>query len=168
MNRIGIPLCLVAVVGCSSTYLPKTGPRIAVSMEAGQPVFIRDGQRFTGGMFGGDIDKAVEGNPAAEEHARTFKNGMRGGFACVMGAVVLLGAGMYTSFQGVGNSRDARVGTSLGLLGSAIVLDIVGLVWMLSAQPHLWDAINIYNDGKAYIPVGARPSLPTGLPVFTF
>jgi len=35
------------------------------------------------------------------------------------------------------------------LLGAGLVADFVGLVVMLNAVPHLYDAVNAYNDGLA-------------------
>ncbi len=151
--------CLVGAVGCSTTYAPKPGPRIAVGLQGGAPVFFRDGQRFELGVLGGDVEEMVAGNPVAEEHARTYKFRVRSGLVCVLGGVVLAGGGMYLAAKGLDNRGDNGLPIAgLGLLGGALVLDVVGLVLLLTAQPHLWDAINIYNDGKAYTPAAARPS----------
>ena len=170
-----VALVLVANLGCSTTYLPKAGPRLSVGLEGGMPTYFRDGQRFEGGMLGGDIDKAVAGNPAAEEHARTFKTRMRGGYIMMMGALVLLGGSFYTMQQGVIGGDDRTRSTyfqaTMGLLSGALVLDIIGLVMVMTAQPHLWDAINIYNDGAASAATPAQPLVshtPTTFPVLTF
>src|SRR5262249_1267457 len=57
-----------------------------------------------------------------------------------------------------------------GLLVGALVADIVGFVLAVNAPPHVYDAINIYNDGVSAEserwaePNRRLPLLPPGAP----
>ena len=82
---------LCSTVGCASSYLPQPSPRVSVVMDGGSYAYTRDGQKYSGGLFGGDIDKAVKGNKAAEKYAHEYKTGMATGFALtVIGLAGLL------------------------------------------------------------------------------
>jgi hypothetical protein len=155
--------------------VPRPSPRIQIIQRAGTPAYVRDGQVFEGGLFGGDLEGAVRGNPAAEAHAKAFKTGMIGGFitsilgsaAGVGGAFVLIGNDMDKSLGGGGGDPSTRtLGAALVVSGAAAY--ITGLVLMFNAQPHLWDAINVYNDGLPqpwmYPPAPAWGPPPVGYP----
>jgi hypothetical protein len=115
---------------------------------------------YEGGLFGGDIVEAVHGNPEAESHARAYKNGMVGGFfATVAGGVsaiagvTLVAVGSASS--GLGREQNPTEQTAGGLLlVGGLAAYITGFVLILNAQPRMWDAINVYNDG---IPMGPGP-----------
>jgi hypothetical protein len=128
----------------------------------GNPAYVRDGRVYEGGIFGGDLVEAVRGNPEAESHAKAFKNGMLGGFlATVAGGVSMIGGltlvavGSTSDSMGNHNATEQTAGGLLlvGGLGAYVT----GLVLMLNAQPHIWDAINVYNDG---VPIGPLPYGP--------
>jgi hypothetical protein len=130
----------------------------------GNPAYVRDGRVYEGGVFGGDIVEAVRGNPEAEEHAHAYKNGMIGGFVAVLGGGVSMGAGIAFLALGTANhslgSGGSTEQTTGGLLfAGGLGAYITGLVLMLNAQPRMWDAINVYNDG---LPMWAPP--PYGYP----
>jgi len=136
-------------VGCSSAYIPRPGPRISVLMDGGTLAYARDGKKYEGGIFGGDLEEAVRGNPQAEEYAREFKNGMTTGFASTMlGVGGILGGLIVTDLQlpPPGSNRSLPA-TGPVILGAGLVAYFVGLAVMLNAAPHLWDAVNVYNDG---------------------
>jgi hypothetical protein len=143
-------------------------------MQASTPAYARDGRIYEGGGFGGDLDEAVRGNPQAESHARAYRAGMIGGFAATMAGVAsAIGGGMlYVSNSGGDASeRDPTLQTAGGVLFlGGIAAYVTGLVLLANAQPHLWDAINIYNDGvydpgvapRPYGPYGPEPPPPYG------
>src|SRR5689334_3018962 len=120
-------------------------------MQGGRPSYTRNGQLYEGGSFGGDIDQAVRGNPEAEAHARAYQNGMLAGFLTTLGGALSMGVG--AGLLGADAARDANDRSSaaqtasLVLFTGGIAAIIVGGVLFNNAQPHLWDAINIYNDG---------------------
>lgn len=163
---LGKPVsCIVACAlgsgfGCSSSYMPRPGPRVAMIQQSGNPAYVREGKVYDGGLFGGEIVEAVRGNPEAEEHAHAYKNGMIGGFvATLAGAVSMVAGGtLFTvgtassDFNGGHNSTQQTAGGLLFLGG--IGAYVAGLVLMLNAQPRMWDAINVYNDG---VPMGPLP-----------
>jgi hypothetical protein len=113
----------------------------------GNPAYVRDGKVYEGGIFGGDIVEAVRGNPEAESHARAYKNGMIGGFLSTLagGASMIGGLTLFA----LGSQSD-----TLGRDHNPTEQTAGGLVLMLNAQPRMWDAINVYNDG---IPMGPTP-----------
>ena len=116
-------------------------------MDDGALTLVRDRQAFRVGLFGGDVVRAVEGNPAAEQEARSFKVRMTSGVTTYLGGLGLgvLGIGLWQSGERNENIGRAHAGEALMLSGIAALFTGLGL--MLSAQPHLWDAINLYNNG---------------------
>jgi len=158
--------------GCSSSYMPRPGPRVAMIQQGGNPAYVREGRVYEGGIFGGDIVEAVRGNPEAEEHAHAYKNGMVGGFLATLAGgvsmitgVTLLAAGTATNDLNGGHNTTEQTAGGL-LLAGGLGAYVTGLVLMLNAQPHMWDAINVYNDGipvpvpYGYPPPGSYPYPP--------
>jgi hypothetical protein len=148
---------------CSSSYQPARSPRISVIQEGGSPTLVRDGQTFSVGLFGGGLEDAVRGNPAAEEHASSYKTLSIAGWSVYV-------AGLGSSIAGIflladnragGSNNDANdaAGAALALGGVAAL--VTSIVLLSTAQPHLWDAVNIYNDGVDASP--AYPMQPPGL-----
>lgn len=121
-------------------------------MEDGRPAYVRDGKKFDGGFLGGDIEEAVQGNPQAEEYAHEFKSGIVTGFVLSMIGVAGIVGGSAASLVEVDQpvaSNSVPV-AGLAVMGAGLILDVVGLVMMLNAQPHLFDAINSYNDAVRF------------------
>jgi hypothetical protein len=157
---------IVGLVGstaaCSSAYIPQPGPRLSVVMESGSLAYVRDGKKYEGGMLGGDIEEAVRGNPRAEQYAHDYKSGMVTGFALSMvGIAGMVGgltvAGIEEAHQPTG-SQSVPV-TGLVIFGAGLLLDLVGSGIMLGAVPHLYDAVNAFNDGVGP-PPQSRPAAP--------
>jgi hypothetical protein len=143
-------LALVSTtLGCSSAYIPRPGPRLSVLMEGGTMSYVHDGKTYEGGLFGGDLEEAVRGNPQAEEYARAYKTGMTAGFATSMLGVASFVGGLTVTGAQLPPSDSNRSLPATGpiLAGVGAVAYLVGLVVMLNAAPHLWDAVNTYNDG---------------------
>jgi len=132
---------------CSSSYQPARSPRISVIQEGGSPTLVRDGQTYSVGLFGGGLGDAVEGNPAADEHATTYKTLSIAGWSVYVAGLGSSIAGIYLladSNRGGGDSGQETAGAALALGGVAAL--VTSLVLISTAQPHLWDAVNIYND----------------------
>lgn len=93
----------VLTLGCTSAYAPRPGPRVAIILQNGAPAYVRDGITFEGGVFGGDIEEAVSGNPEAEEAARSYKNTLVAGFCTVLGGSLAFGTGAGLTIAGAAN-----------------------------------------------------------------
>jgi hypothetical protein len=122
-------------------------PRVQVVQTSSGLAFVRAGKQYEAGVFGGGLGEAVSGVPEAVEHANTYSNLQLGGFVFVVGGAASYGAAIAT----LGNARadadgNVDLSTPYIFLGSGAVLSLVGLMLHAAAPPHLWDAINIYND----------------------
>jgi hypothetical protein len=127
--------------------MPVNSPRVSMVQEGGTVAFVRDGTKYDGGLFGGQVEEAVRGNRAAEEQAREYKNRTMGGLALLLlGAIGLFGGADLTLQETPGGTAKYGVGGPVAM-GAGLVAYAIGLGLLLSAPPHLFDAINIYNDG---------------------
>jgi hypothetical protein len=155
-NGVSIAILVSFTAGCSSSYVPAVGPRLSVVMEGGSPAYVRDGKRFEGGFLGGDIEEAVQGSPKAEEYAHEFKSGVTTGFAMTLiGCLGLVGGATLTGVQAAGDGSGAAPLPGLLVMGGSLLLYAVGLGMTLNAVPHLYDAVNAYNDDLP--PAGTSP-----------
>jgi hypothetical protein len=118
-------------------------------MESGTVAYVRDGKKYEGGLFGGNLEEAVRGSPRAQEYAHQYKNGMIAGFSLTMiGVAAEVGGLVLTGADAV---RASQNGQSLPMTGpfiavGGLLVEFVGLVIEAIAAPHLYDAINAYND----------------------
>jgi hypothetical protein len=145
MNRCAVFLLalLPAAQGCSSSYQPARSPRITTVVDSSVPVFVKDGKRYGTATFGGGLVHAVQGNPRAEEEARVGRNLVIGGLVFDIMGLTSETAGLILLTPNDHANRNTATGLLLGgLLGVT-----VGSVLLLSAPPHIYDAVNIYNDG---------------------
>jgi hypothetical protein len=141
---IFLTLLTFALASCMTTYEPRPSPRLAMIMESGNPLLVRDGRRFHLGLFGGELEEAVTPNALAMEHATTFRSQLLGGFALGVAGGIGLGVGIGT--LGVATSERQDKAIPLTILISSAVAYLVGLGLIVGAQPHMHDAINVYND----------------------
>jgi hypothetical protein len=117
-------------------------------------------------VLGGNVDEAVAGNPAAEAEARSYKNKSIAAFVLsTLGAVGAgVGAGVLVYDETRATPDNGLMAASLTSLLGGLTLSLVGSIVALNAQPHLWNAINIYNDGVpayAWPPAPAQPAYPS-------
>jgi hypothetical protein len=130
--------------------------------DGGTISYVREGVKYDGGIFGGDIEDAVSGSPRAVEYAREYKTGMTTGFVLSMvGTVGLIGgAGLLGAEEARTSSWDSTATTAAIVMLSGFVLELVGAGIAARAQTHLYDAVNVYNDdvdtGRVQ---GAQPGL---------
>jgi hypothetical protein len=143
---------LLATTGCSTHYVPQSRGRISVVTDPSMGLY-KDGRTYRAGLLGGDVDEAVAGNRRASEEAAAFQTDQTigtvftfGGLAFVVGGAAVLIGDLPTSNQ------SKALPTSLGLMLGGLVVEMVGLGFSMAAQPHLWDAVNIYNDGVDTMP----------------
>jgi hypothetical protein len=135
-------------LGCASSYVPRPGPHVALVQDGGTISYVREGVKYDGGIFGGDIDQAVSGSERAEGYAREYKSGMTTGFVMTMiGSVGLIGgAGLLGAEEARTSAWDSTATTALVVMLSGLVVELVGAGIAARAQTHLYDAVNAYND----------------------
>jgi hypothetical protein len=105
--------------------------------------------------LGGDLEEAVQGVPLAEKYAAEYKTGVTGGLILVLAGAAGIAAG--TSLDASEYSQRGSSVPGWSTVGAGIVAYAAGLIWMLSSQPHLFDAVNAYNDG---VDGPAEPTAP--------
>ena len=147
MLRVAVGLLAsILVCSCSSGYEPARSPRIAIVVEGGSPAFVKDGTRSGSTLFGGGLVDAVRGNPRAEEQARIARNLTIGGFVLdLAGFGSEVGGVVALAHEPGSNGHSSALGAGLLLGGLGAVL--AGTIMLISAPPHVYDAVNIYNDG---------------------
>jgi hypothetical protein len=146
MSRVLVGLvALFLTCACSSSYEPARSPRITTVMEDGWPTFVKDGARYGTPAFGVGLVDAVQGNPRAEEQARIGRNLAIGGFVFDMVGLGSEIGGLVALEHDQLQHQPSTLATGLVFGGLGAVL--VGSVMLLNAQPHIYDAVNIYNDG---------------------
>jgi hypothetical protein len=135
---------------CSSAYEPVRSPRIAMVVDGGSPSLVKDGTHYGNPAFGVGVLHAVQGNPRAEEQARIGRNLAFGGLVFDLAGLGSEAGGLLV----LQHDRDRGEPSSLatGLILSGLGAVIVGGVMLITAQPHIYDAINIYNDGVSATP----------------
>jgi hypothetical protein len=195
MERLGsavLPCALAASValgGCGgAVYMPRPSPRIQMVPEGTSLVLVKDGRRYAMGPFGGDVDEAVRGNARAEEEAKSYRDKSIAAFvlSTLGGVGTGVGAGLLIYDDTKQTPDNGLLYGSLGALIGGLTVSLVGSILAANAQPHLWNAINIYNDGLPVAPAypvwpqpyaappaypgypaaaPAAPALPAPLPV---
>ena len=154
-NVVALAILATFAAACSTSYMPAAGPRLSVVMEGGTPAYVRDGKKFEGGIFGGDIEEAVQGSRKAEAYAHDFKTGMVTGFAMTLiGGAGLVGGAAVAGVQ-ANQDRSAVPVTGLLVMTGGLILELIGLGVELSALPHFYDAVNAYNDDLPQSGAGA-------------
>ena len=156
-------LTVIPTGGCTSSYQPAPGPRIATVMDDGELTLVRDGRSFSAGFFGGGVVDAVEGNSAALEHAHTYRQYTITGWSLYLAGLGLglTGIGLWQAGDRNGDLQQEQTGEALALGGVAAL--ITGVGFLVGAQPHLWDAINLYNDEvdrRARLSYWPNPTVP--------
>jgi len=148
--------------------MPAASPRVSLVTDGGHWAYVREGKKYSGGIFGGDLEDAVRGNAQAEEYARAYQGGLTGGFVVAMlGAAGIVSGAVVTGAQSENGQSVPPAGPLI--LAGGIVAYLVGLGIMVAAQPHLTDAINVYNDSllAPTTPAPVAPSAPPTGPAST-
>lgn len=163
MTRTALPLISLALLtGCgAASYVPRPSPRIQMTSEGGSLVLMKNGRAYPFNMFGGALEEAVQGNPQAETEAKSYKSKMVAGFVLnILGSVAGgVGAGVLVGNEVAADPKTELRIASLSLVISGLVFSVIGSSVQGSAQPHVWNAINIYNDGLPAYPT--YPGYPT-------
>jgi hypothetical protein len=135
-----LALIVAGTFGCSSAYLPRPSHRISFIESEGGVKLTRDSQDFTSW----NVDQAVAGNPQAESEARTFLHRTTAGLVLDGVGLALIAAGAPLAAQ---SESSARRDVGGGLIAGGCVSIVVAFVLLATGLPHIYDAINIYNDG---------------------
>lgn len=141
-------------------------------MKGGNAAFVRDGKTYEGGMFGGGLIEAVRGNAEAEAHARAYRNLNIGGFVAVLGGGLSAASGAVLA-AGSANGSEPRDRTNRAvgevMLVSGLAAYVTGLILIVNAPPHVFDAANVFNDGlppeSFQVPRAAPTNGPPRAPV---
>lgn len=128
---------------CATSYYPQS-PRIAVVRGEFRRGFVKNGEYYPGGLFGGRVVEAVRGVPAAESHAETYVGLSTAGSLCIVGGEAFGIAASVVS--ATAQPGEAKNDTQIGLIVASGVAFVTGIVLHLMSESHLYDAANIYND----------------------
>jgi len=141
--------------GCATSYRPQDSGRISFVLDGPGISLYKDGQKFGASGLSSDPIRAVAGNPVAEDHARVFVQRSRLWAILSAVAVASLATAIAVNPSGHGEHRD--ISTALAVTGFASLIG--GTVVAATGISHIYDAVNIYNDGSS--PIG-RQSLIQG------
>ena len=146
--RMVAVVSLASLAACSSHYIPRSRGRVSVVLQGGAPAYARDGEIHPHGFFGGGLQEAVRGNPAAEADAAEYHDRMRDGFlAAIVGAVCLPVSVGYLAANSIDEQANQTNQTiAVGAAIGCTALMFGGLFYSVSAEPYRWDAINRFND----------------------
>jgi hypothetical protein len=162
MTRRILPLISLALLtGCgAASYVPRPSPRIQVTSEGSSLVMMKNGRAYPFNMFGGALEEAVQGNAQAEAEAKSYRSKMIAGFVLnMLGSVTGgVGAGVLVGNEAAAEPKPELRIASITMVISGLVFSVIGSSVQGSAQPHVWNAINIYNDGLPAYP--AYPGYP--------
>jgi hypothetical protein len=141
--------------GCATSYHPQDSGRISFVLDSPGISLYKDGQRYAAGGLSSDPIRAVAGNPVAENHARVFVQRSRIWAVLTAVAVAALATSIAVNPSGHGEHRD--LSGALAVTGFASLAG--GAIMGFTRVSHIYDAVNIYNDGLGSI---GRQSLSQG------
>jgi hypothetical protein len=134
--------------GCASSYRPAAGPRVQVIQTSSGLAFMRRGQYYDDGFFGGGLGEVVRGVPKAEEYAQIHQNLRVGGFIFGLGGIALAGGSIAVAAQSAETPEDSvrqsRLALALGI--GAAVSSLIGAFMYGRSPAPAFDAVNVYND----------------------
>ena len=144
---IGLASAFIGANACTVSYEPARSPRVAVVQDTGGLAYVRDGVHYSHGLTGNGLQDAVRGSPRAEHEAVLYSRKLGWGFGMGMAGLGVMIGGLAALPTGNQHFEwNTRAYTGLSLIGLGLAAYTTGLILVLSAGPHQWDAINIYND----------------------
>jgi hypothetical protein len=153
-------LVVIPFLSACTVYEPVRSPRVAVVKNAFRRGLVRDGTYYGGGAFGGNVDEAVSGVPEAISHARSYQTlSIIGSVALFTGEAAAISGSLIVphAIDDPETKSDARV----AFIVSSLTLLVTGVVLHMAAEPHLYDAANLYNER---VDAGWRPMQPGAPP----
>jgi hypothetical protein len=144
----GLVVCALTLPACSTGHVPARSPHVAVIVEHGSLTYVREDQHFPMGFLGSGLADAVQGDPRAEHEANLYTKELSWGLGSALGGLglAITGLAVLPVEEHGGVRMNARAYTGFSLLALGAAAYTTGLILVLSAAPHQWDAINIYND----------------------
>jgi hypothetical protein len=139
---LGLVVALASA--CASDHDLATSPLIRIEQTRSGLAFVRGDERYEQGPFGGGLRQAVEGVPAAEEHAQASSLLLTGGLLLGLGSATLAGASIISAVQV--DESGAGLETPLSLASGALVLSFVSSVLHENGTSRARDAVDAYND----------------------
>ena len=137
---------VLALVDCSSQYVPRARGHIAPTIQEGKVVYIRDGRVYEHGIFGSGLVDAVAGNAAATRAATEFHDRVVTGIITVVVGLVAMSAGTGWAVQQATSGNDRNTAAPLLVASGGLLLTLIGALYAATAEPYRWDAINLFND----------------------
>lgn len=158
----GLLAAATLATACNATYQPRPSRMLKWTMIDGAPAVMRQGRPYPVNGFGQGLTEAVADNPRALEHATAHREGTIWGLVTALGGAavmfmspVLLLAGNDGPGQ---DPSEGAVSLAIGGAVTGIVLYGFGLGMVASAQPRMYDAVNVYNDDlEMEVPPVAAP-----------
>ena len=144
-RRARVVVALLATIACASCltpYQPRPSPRVQVMDAVGVRTFAKDGRVITDGPLGGGLYDLVKDNPRAADDATAHRIDIA--ISVVLGAASLAAGGVGAALL-VSQQPDLAVPGIAALSGGVLGL-IPATVLQLTADTHMWRAINVYND----------------------
>jgi len=126
--------------------MPRPSRRISLIESGGTVNLVRDSHTFS--IW--DVEQAVAGNPQAESEARTYAHRTTAGLILDFGGLALMGTGIGIGGESVSSTRKD---VSAGLVVGGVVSISVAIALIVTGVSHLYDAVNIYNDGLPPEPI---------------
>jgi hypothetical protein len=156
LQRVCAVLVLLGATACSSVYMPRRSPRVALTMSGGSLAIVRQHRLYPVGFLGSGATDALGDLPLATEFAQTYQSRLTVGFLTTIAG----GVGLIVAPATLVNSNGSRsVPTAGFILAGSLTAYVVGACLMLSAQPYLFDAVNAAND-ELDVPPAASPCAP--------
>jgi hypothetical protein len=134
---------LTALAACTSDRDLATSALIRVEQTPSGLTFVRGDERIEHGAFGGGLRRAVEGVPAAEQHAEASAMLVTGGLIIGLGSATLAGASLASAVQ---VDADDGLDTPLALASGAVLLSFVSSILHENGATRARDAVDAYND----------------------
>lgn len=135
---------------CNATYQPRPSRMLKWTMIEGSPAVVRKGRTFPVNGFGQGLIEAVADNPRALEHAVAHREGTIWGLITALGGAALMFASpallLTSDDDGMREPSSGSVSLAVGGAVTGMVFYGFGLAMIASAQPRMYDAVNVYND----------------------
>lgn len=165
----GVVAALSLATACNATYQPRPSRMLKWTMVDGSPAVLRQGRPYPVNGLGQGLTEAVADNPRALEHATAHREGTIWGLVTALGGAAVMFVSpvlLLTGSDGRGQDpSEGAVSLAIGGALTGMVLYGFGLGMVASAQPRMYDAVNVYNDD---LEVEAPPvATPLPLPAAT-
>lgn len=148
-----LALTTVLATACSSSYVPQSRGRVSIMMKDGALTYVRDGKQHSHGLFGGGLRDAVSGNRYAERAADEYSDRLKLGLVGLLGGTAcMIGSSVY-AVREIDTGDDEHAERAMWILLGCTAAMSLGAIYMATAEPYRWDAINLFNDAPPPAPM---------------